>query len=300
MKGLAVKQNQDEVVFENVKITAADITKYLCPKATEKEIYMALNIIASYKLNPFKREVHIIKYGDQPAQVVVGYEVYLKRAERTGKWNGMEVVSDDDTATCTVYRKDWDKPLVWTISKKEFNKNQASWTQMPDFMLRKVAIAQAFRLAFPDELGGLPYLKEEVDTFYTDTKAPGKPVVAQPKSLPGPAAALQEAPGQPEVGKVEPAPAQESPTQPGQDVAPELEGVAFKPGEYKAIRPISPPQANRLYAVSKAAGWTEADMKALLFRNYGIDSGKLLDRENNDYDDVIDWIQSHPRKAPGK
>ena len=33
---------------------------------------------------------------------------------------------------------------------------------MPNFMLKKVAIAQGFRLAFPDELGGLPYLAEEL------------------------------------------------------------------------------------------------------------------------------------------
>jgi hypothetical protein len=148
----------------------------------------------------------------------------------------------------------------------------------------------------------MPYLKEEVDTFYTETKVPGKPAVEQPKALPGPAAALQEAPGQPETGKDAQGAAvdQEGIAQPSQDAAPELVEVAFKPGEYKAIRPISPDQGKRLYAISKGAGWTEADVKALLLRNYGIDSNKLLDRENNDYDDVIDWIQSHPKKAPGK
>ena len=166
--------------FEEIKITAIDITKFLCPTATEKEVYMALNIIKSYSLNPFKREVHIIKYGNSPAQVIVGYEVYLKRAERTGQLNGWDVTADENSATCTIYRKDWDKPLVWTIAKAEFDKGQASWKSMPEFMLKKVAIAQAFRLAFPDELGGMPYTREEVDTFMPE---PSKPEVAPPQEI---------------------------------------------------------------------------------------------------------------------
>lgn len=166
--------------FEEIKITATDITKFLCPTATEKEVYMALNIIKSYSLNPFKREVHIIKYGNSPAQVIVGYEVYLKRAERTGQLNGWDVTADENSATCTIYRKDWDKPLVWTVAKAEFDKGQASWKSMPEFMLKKVAIAQAFRLAFPDELGGMPYIKEEVDTFMPE---PSKPEVAPPQEI---------------------------------------------------------------------------------------------------------------------
>ena len=34
---------------------------------------------------------------------------------------------------------------------------------MPEFMIKKVCIGQGFRLAFPNELGGLPYLQEELD-----------------------------------------------------------------------------------------------------------------------------------------
>ena len=34
---------------------------------------------------------------------------------------------------------------------------------MPEFMIKKVCIGQGFRLAFPNELGGLPYLQEEIE-----------------------------------------------------------------------------------------------------------------------------------------
>ena len=33
---------------------------------------------------------------------------------------------------------------------------------MPKTMLKKVAVSQAFRLAFPDEMAGLPYIVEEI------------------------------------------------------------------------------------------------------------------------------------------
>ena len=36
------------------------------------------------------------------------------------------------------------------------------WREKPGTMLKKVAIAQAFRLAFPDEMGSLPYTAEEM------------------------------------------------------------------------------------------------------------------------------------------
>lgn len=159
------------VKFENMEVTAVtaeDIKKYLCPLATEKELYLALNIIKSFNLNPFKREVHLIKYkADAPISIIVGYEVYLKRAERTGKLDGWSAKLSDDGkyAIVIINRKDWKEPFVWTVNLAEFNKKQSTWNQIPEFMAKKVAIAQGFRLAFPDELGGMPYTKEETEVF---------------------------------------------------------------------------------------------------------------------------------------
>jgi hypothetical protein len=236
--------------FNEITITATDITKFLCPTATEKEVYMALNIIKSYQLNPFKREVHIIKYGTQPAQVVVGYEVYLKRAERTGQLNGWETTSDEETATCTIYRKDWDKPLVWTISKKEFDKGQASWKSMPDFMLKKVAIAQAFRLAFPDELGGLPYLKEEIDTFMPEPT--GKPQVNMPQAI-------------------EPQNATETQETPKIDDKTEKTGQDTGRTEF-----ISEGQIKKISIMVKELAWSDDYYRKYLKRYFGVSSKKDL------------------------
>jgi len=146
-----------------IEITKDDIKKLLCPNATDKELAIALNIIKSFGLNPFKREVHIIKYGNSPAQIIVGYETYLKRAERTGKLDGWkaEILDNGEKARVTIWRKDWKEPFIWEVDRAEFDKKQSTWKQMSNFMLKKVCIAQAFRLAFPDELGGMPYTHEE-------------------------------------------------------------------------------------------------------------------------------------------
>jgi len=179
---LATTKAQD---LMTVQITAQDITKYFCPLADEKEVFMALGIINSLQLNPHKREVHLIKYDkNSKLAIVVGYEVYLKRAERSGKLSGWSAGVDtvNKTAWVEIFRKDWDKPFRWEVSTDEFSKNQATWKTMPTFMAKKVAIAQGFRLAFPDELGGMPYTTDEAQVYdITGECVPDKPEIKEPK-----------------------------------------------------------------------------------------------------------------------
>ncbi len=184
-KKLTISKAQE---LMQIKITAQDITKYFCPLATEKEVYMALGIIRSLNLNPFKKEVHLIKYDkNSPISIVIGYEVFIKRAERTKLLNGWEVgISEDGKkAWVKIARKDWVKEFYWEVLLSEFSKNQATWKQIPDFMGKKVAIAQGFRLAFPDECGGLPYTKEEYEAFDIGAEIilSGKPAVDMPQEI---------------------------------------------------------------------------------------------------------------------
>ena len=151
-----------------IKITGEDIKNLFCPNANEKEVRIALGIVQSLKLNPFTREVHFIKYdANAKMAIVVGYEVYLKRAERTGKLDGWRAgISEDGLKSFVeIHRKDWKTPFYWEVMLSEFTKNQATWKSMPTFMGIKVAIAQGFRLCFADELGGMPYTKDEHDVF---------------------------------------------------------------------------------------------------------------------------------------
>jgi len=153
-------------IKDDVKLTVADIKKYIAPNATDKELFMFMGVSKSFGLNPFKREVHFIKYGNAAASIVVGYEQYLKRAERTGKLDGWKCWTEKDElgekAIIEIKRKDQSLPIRWEVYRKEFDKGQSTWKTMGIFMLKKVAISQGFRLAFPDDLGGMPYIPEEL------------------------------------------------------------------------------------------------------------------------------------------
>lgn len=151
---------------EIMTLSIEDVKKFITPNATDKELFMFMGIAKSYGLNPLKREIHFVKYGTTPASIIVGYEIYLKRAERTGKLDGWKCWIEKDEigekAVIEIKRKDQSLPIRWEVYRKEFDKQQSTWKTMPMFMLKKVAIAQGFRLAFPDDLGGMPYIPEEL------------------------------------------------------------------------------------------------------------------------------------------
>ena len=181
---IATKVKQE---VSTLNITTEDIKKYFCPKATDKELFLALGVIQSLNLNPHTREVHLIKYKDgDKLSIIVGYEVFLKRAERTGNLDGWEsgISEDNKKAWVKIYRKDRSIPFFWEVELAEFDKKQATWKTMPSFMGKKVAIAQGFRLCFPDELGGMPYTHEENEVFelHRDYKEQGKLNVPMPKA----------------------------------------------------------------------------------------------------------------------
>jgi len=174
-KKVAIAENTK--LIEVSQFTKEDVRKYFCEGATDKEIVRFLNVANMFNLNPLKREIYLVKYGNQPAQMLTGYEVYLKRAERSNKWNGFEVTTAGNAkegnmrAICKVWRKDWEHPLVHEayfdeyVQRKKDGTVNKFWKEKPRTMIKKVAISQAFRLAFPDDLGGMPYTADEMNTI---------------------------------------------------------------------------------------------------------------------------------------
>jgi phage recombination protein Bet len=137
----------------------------LARKMTSTQRDLCIKTSLAFNLNPLKREVHFIPYNGD-VKIVVGYEVYLKRAEKSGKLDGWQVdiegAGSSMKAVVTIHRKDWQKPFIHEVYLLEARQSTPIWMKMPRFMLKKVAIAQAFRLAFPEEMGGLPYMPEEI------------------------------------------------------------------------------------------------------------------------------------------
>jgi len=78
------------------KIQKETITEYLKAYGynktlSENEIQQFTQTALANNLDPFKREIYIAIYGEgenRKVSILTGYQVYLKRAERTGKLDG--------------------------------------------------------------------------------------------------------------------------------------------------------------------------------------------------------------------
>src|SRR5699024_12758212 len=51
---------------------------------------MFINLCRYQKLNPFLNEAYLVKFGEQPAQIIVSKEAFMKRAENHPQYEGFE------------------------------------------------------------------------------------------------------------------------------------------------------------------------------------------------------------------
>jgi phage recombination protein Bet len=122
----------------------------LASQLTESEKLQFVEIAQAFHLNPFKREIHVVVYGEgeyRRLSIIAGYEVYLKRAERTGKLDGcarwVEGQGEEMKACVEIHRKDWANPFVhevyWreAVQKKRDGTPSSFWTKQPRFQLKK-------------------------------------------------------------------------------------------------------------------------------------------------------------------
>jgi len=180
-----------EVNGEEVKLTGNTVKNYLVRgngEVSDQELVMYINLCKYQKLNPFLNEAYLVKFGQQPAQIIVSKEAFMKRAENHPEYEGFAagiIVERDNELVevegavklsndkliggwAKIYRSDRKHPVTTRISLEEFSKGQATWKQMPLNMIRKSAIVNAQREAFPDALGAL-YTEDDADV----TTSPG-------------------------------------------------------------------------------------------------------------------------------
>jgi phage recombination protein Bet len=200
-----VEQGKPTQAIADQKIQKETILEYLKVFGFEKslsasEIQQFIQTALAGNLDPFKREIYIAVYGDgvnRKVSILTGYQVYLKRAERTGKLDGWRAKIDGDggqmKAVVEIFRKDWSHSFIhevyWeeAVQKKKDGNPTQFWAKQPRFQLRKVAMAQAFRLAFPDELGGLPYESAELpdnENATAGTRLETKPAAVEKPIIP--------------------------------------------------------------------------------------------------------------------
>ncbi len=331
-----------------IGITPETVKRFVNALATGEEVALFLNQCAMFGLNPFKREIYLIKYkSTEPATFVVGYETYLKRAERTEKWSGMESGTTDGpdgkpvSAWVKVYRKDWERPLYHEVFLEEYIQMKDEWVEgqrtgrkvptrfwadKPRTMLKKVAIAQAFRMAFPDEMAGMPYISEEriaepdklpathiepergtvkhVKDEFTDPesfKAPAEPKKKWDADAPGPGRGEEygEDPGS-HSDLTNPKVSPFSKPDPDVDIAAEGEALAAELGDELA----SPDQAQRIF--DGVAAMTEMGIKEdmvwrsiakKVMENYGKEFGEPSGLTQGEAKWVVDYLKRWFRAA---
>jgi|TARA_X000001382_G_C3177343_1_gene181380 phage recombination protein Bet len=163
----------------DIKLTPAVVKKYICNNSaiTDSEMAMFLKLCQHQQLNPFLREVYLIKFGNQPASMVTGKETFLKRAKRDPRYAGHECSIEgtvpEMSATAKVYVQGYQVPISCTVFYEEYvgtkrdGTPSSMWANKPRTMLQKVALVQALREAFPDTFGGM-YSQEEINSVDSD------------------------------------------------------------------------------------------------------------------------------------
>lgn len=190
------KAESKAVSFEvnglTVNLTPQIVREYLVSgdkeRVTIQELAMFINLCKFSQLNPWLKEAYCIKYGNEPATMVVGKEAFQKRAESNPAFDGVAsgiitflaetgeleykigtFKAPDEQIVggwAEVWRKDRNHSTRIEVSFDEYAGRKkdgtlnSQWVKKPATMIRKVAIVQALREAFPNSLGGM-YAAEE-------------------------------------------------------------------------------------------------------------------------------------------
>lgn len=199
-----------DVDGEQIKLTPKIVQDYIVgtdAQITMPEFKMFTSLCKARKLNPFLKEAYCIKYGKQPAQIVVGKDAVLKRAILNPNFDGIEsgvIVQSIETGEvierkgtfyikaeeklvggwARVYRKNWTHPTYCSVSFDEVAQTKSdgslnsNWTGKGATMVEKVAKVRALRETFVEELGGM-YEAEEIGVDLPSETAQQKQEIIQ-------------------------------------------------------------------------------------------------------------------------
>lgn len=206
---------------ETVKLSQNIVRNFLVSgngNVTDQELVLFINLCRFQHLNPYLKEAHLIKYGNNPATMVVGKDAFMKRAKRNKDYRGFEagvIVMANETGVINnrsgalvlpgetlvggwakVYVHGYDVPVENIVGFEEYagRKKDGSlnnqWATKPATMIRKVALVQSLREAFPEDFAGLydqsemgldsidetPVPQDVVDKYVTVEHAPAEDV----------------------------------------------------------------------------------------------------------------------------
>lgn len=194
---------------EQIRLTPSIVQQYIVGDSgtiTLQEFKFFTELCKARKLNPFLKEAYCIKFGNQPAQIVVGKDAILKRAIIHPDYDGMEsgvIVQVIETGEiierkgtfylnseeklvggwAKVYRKNWKYPTYCSVSfdevanRKKDGSLNSNWAGKGATMVEKVAKVRALRETFIEDLQGM-YDADEMNAPTPEAPAaPSEPVI---------------------------------------------------------------------------------------------------------------------------
>lgn len=179
-----------QVAGQDVKLSYKIVRDFLTKgngQVTDQDLTQFISICKYNQLNPFLNEAYLVKFGQQPAQMIVSKEALFKRAEEATQYEGIQagviVIRDGADVElegafyrntdelvggwAKVYRTDRKYPIIARVRLEEYDKKQSTWNEKRSTMISKVAKVQALREAFPTQLGAM-YTSEEQNTVDAD------------------------------------------------------------------------------------------------------------------------------------
>lgn len=203
-----------EVDGSKITLTPSIVQQYIVGSEngtiTLPEFKLFTELCKVRKLNPFLKEAYCIKYGESPAQIVVGKDAVLKRAVLNPSFDGIEsgvIVQNINTGDiieragtfylrdserlvggwAKVYRKDWTHPTYCSVAFDEVAQKtrdgylNKQWATKGGTMVEKVAKVRALRETFVEDLGGMYEADEMPLPVNNEQPYPEPEIIPQPE-----------------------------------------------------------------------------------------------------------------------
>lgn len=194
-----------------VQLSRATIAAYIATGNAEiepKDAVRFMSICRARGLNPLAGDAHLNVFngkGGKNVSVIVSKDYFMRTATQNPAFNGLKagiIVIDAkgqvnyregsfklDTETLVggwaeVSIKDRDVPSRAEVSLKEYDQGRSIWLTKPATMIRKVAVVQALREAFPAQFQAL-YDADEMPTQEMNS-VPNAVTEAEPTHVPQP------------------------------------------------------------------------------------------------------------------
>ena len=117
-------------------------------QVSDSQMVALLTVANQHGLNPWTKEIYAFPDKQNGIVPVVGVDGWSRIINSHEKFDGMNFDQDDESCTCSIFRKDRSHPTTVTEFLSECKRETQPWKSHPKRMLRHKAMIQAARLAF--------------------------------------------------------------------------------------------------------------------------------------------------------